>query len=111
MIRNQYGNDTKITKLLKSCTKILCKSSSTVTWAIKFRSFGIEIADLMFKCFPNAKALFLYRNAETWLKSAFKAFLNPDDLNSPEYMDKIQDIMGQFVPLIKQATANNERLS
>ena len=97
------GNDAEVSELLQSCTKVLCKShkqsSLPFTWAIKFRSFGIETADLMFKHFPGAKNIFLYRDAETWLKSAARAFVQ-DDVNSTEYLAAMQASLSPLVPLI-----------
>jgi hypothetical protein len=103
-IRERDGsNDAEVSELLQSCTKVLCKSpkhsSFPFTWAIKFRSFGIEIADLMFKHFPDAKTIFLYRDAETWLRSAVRAFVQ-DDINSAEYLAAIQASLSPLVPLI-----------
>lgn len=51
-------------------------------WSIKFRSYGIELADLIAEAMPAAKVLFLYREAESWLTSTIRAF---DKLNSAEY--------------------------
>ena len=97
------SNDAEVSELLQSCTKVLCKShkqsSFPFTWAIKFRSFSIEIADLMFKHFPDAKTIFLYRDAETWLRSAVRAFVQ-DDINSAEYLAAIQASLSPLVPLI-----------
>jgi hypothetical protein len=97
------SNDVEVSELLYSCTKVLCNSPRqnilTFTWAIKFRSFSIEIADLMFKHFPDAKTIFLYRDAETWLKSAVRAFVQ-DDVNSAEYLAAIQASLSPLVPLI-----------
>ena len=103
-IRERDGsNDAEVSELLQSCTKVLCKSpkhcSFPFTWAIKFRSFGIEIADLMFKHFPDAKTIFLYRDAETWLRSAVRAFVK-DDINSSEYLAAMQAWLSSLVPLI-----------
>ena len=97
------SNDVEVSELLYSCTKVLCNSPKqsilTFTWAIKFRSFSIEIADLMFKHFPDAKTIFLYRDAETWLRSAVRAFVQ-DDINSAEYLAAIQASLSPLVPLI-----------
>jgi len=43
-------------------------------WVIKFRSFTIELGDLLHKHFPNTRNIFLYRNAEPWLNSMLRAF-------------------------------------
>lgn len=112
IIREWDGsNDTEVSELLQSCTKMLCKSPKQnpfpFTWAIKFRSFGIEIADLMFRHFPNAKTIFLYRDAETWIKSAIRAFVH-DDINSAEYLAAIQARFSLLVPLIAKYSSEND---
>jgi hypothetical protein len=43
-------------------------------WAIKFRSYCVELADLIDEVVPDAKALFMYRNAEDWAQSTARAF-------------------------------------
>ncbi len=116
MIREWDGsNDAEVSELLQSCTKVLCKSpkqsSLPFRWTIKFRSFGIEIADLIFKIFPDAKNIFLYRDAETWIRSAIRAYLD-DDLNSAEYLAAMQAWLRPLVPLIdKHFSEKGEPLS
>lgn len=72
------SNDREVSTLLKACTHLICKNPKTKDqpqkWAIKFRSHGIEIGDLMYEHFPEAKSLFLYRNAEDWFDSMVRAF-------------------------------------
>ncbi|MCA9927222.1 MAG: hypothetical protein KC419_02040, partial [Anaerolineales bacterium] len=43
-------------------------------WAIKFRSYNVELADLIYEVVPQAKALFMYRNAVDWARSTARAF-------------------------------------
>jgi hypothetical protein len=111
-IRNWHENKTEVNELIQSCTKILCKSPQhePLVWAIKFRSYSIEIADLMFKHFPNAKNIFLYRDAETWLKSAFRAFLKPDALNSTKYLTEMQNFLESIAHLIAKRSTKNDKL-
>lgn len=66
--------DPELEALLKTCTTVLCAPRPAATWAIKFRSFDIELAPAILRCFPGAKTVFLYRNAETWARSATRAF-------------------------------------
>jgi len=76
-LRQKDGSrDLELTQLIRSCTQLLNKSTSSQpsTLALKFRSFSIEIADLFQSAFPQSKALFLYRNAEAWAGSAARAF-------------------------------------
>jgi hypothetical protein len=64
--------DAELTRLLRSSTRLLFKppKAGVDTLFVKFRSCSIEIGDLMHKAFPQAKVMFLYRNAETWARSA-----------------------------------------
>jgi hypothetical protein len=69
------SRDVELTRLLQSGTRLLFKTvkPGADTLFIKFRSMSIEIGDLMYKAFPSSKGMFLYRNAETWARSAGRA--------------------------------------
>ena len=72
------SNETDIRALVESCIKLQCKPTEQIPkpagWAIKFRSFSIELGDLLFERFPNTKNIFLYRQAEAYLNSMLRAF-------------------------------------
>jgi len=71
------SNDVEISALTKSCLLLTCKDcvdGQQSVWVIKFRSFVVEIADMIYTHFPQAKSFFLYRNAEPWSKSTARAF-------------------------------------
>ena len=72
------SNDAEFSALVESCMKFLCKPTEQTPdprgWVIKFRSFAIELGDLLYKHFPNTKNIFLYRNAEAWLNSQLRVF-------------------------------------
>jgi hypothetical protein len=72
------SNDGEISPLVESCLKIMCKPTEQTPdprgWVIKFRSFVIELGDLLYKHFPNTRNLFLYRHAEAWLNSMYRVF-------------------------------------
>lgn len=72
------SNDAEISALVESCTKLLCKPSEQIPspagWVIKFRSFVVQLGDLLYTHFPNTRNIFLYRNAEPWLNSMLRAF-------------------------------------
>ncbi|GBF80253.1 sulfotransferase [Aphanothece sacrum] len=93
------SNDGQISQLVENCTKLFCKSGQTSTQVIKFRSYGIEIADLILQNFPEAKIIFLYRDIESWMDSAFRASLGkiPEQIDSLLEMDKEAS---QISPLI-----------
>jgi hypothetical protein len=71
------GNDSEIEPLTRACLLLTCKDrvdDRQPVWVIKFRSFVVEIADLIYTHFPQAKSLYLYRNAIAWGKSMLRAF-------------------------------------
>lgn len=107
-------NDAEVGELLQSCTKVLCKSPEQnrlpFAWAIKFRNFGIEIADLLFRYFPEAKIIFLYRDAETWLISISRAFLQ-DEIKASERLAMTQAWLSPLVPLVAKYTSEKGGLS
>lgn len=71
------SNDDLIKRLLKTSMLSLMKPmphKQATKYAIKFRSYGIELAELIAELFPKARNLFMYRNAEDWARSTARAF-------------------------------------
>ena len=93
------SNEAEISELVKTCTQLLGKSLNSSMQVIKFRSYGIEIADLLLKHFPDSQILFVYRDVETWMESAFRASLGniPNDTKS---LIEMQIEASQISPLI-----------
>lgn len=56
-------------------------------FAFKFRSYVLSVSDLLYQAIPQAKVLFMYRNALTWAYSFSRAFGSPDD-NIGERLEK-----------------------
>lgn len=103
MFRDFDGsNEAGISPLVESCIKLQCKPTeqtlNPTAWVIKFRSFGIELGDLLYKHFPDTKNIFLYRNAETWMTSTMRAFV--DNEHNPEYRAFMQAVLSTMVPPI-----------
>ena len=96
------GNETEISALIQSCTKLLCKGTERTPtpshWVIKFRSFAIELGDLFHSHFPQAKNIFLYRHAEGYMASTLRAFVGNSD--TPEFRAGIQGWLSTLVPPI-----------
>lgn len=71
-------NNTQIQALLQATFNLQLKPlphrADTQHWAIKFRSSGFEIADLISQVLPNSHNIFLYRNVEDQTRSAIRAF-------------------------------------
>ena len=102
-MRNSDGsNDREIAQLLKICIYLLCKPTlkgKPSCCVIKLRSFCIELGDLIYQAFPNAKVLFLYRNLEDVVKSSIRAFVFLSTM-LPIIAQNI-DIYSKFIPLLK----------
>jgi hypothetical protein len=60
--------------LVKTCTTLLCAPRPAGTWEIKLRGLNIELAGPLLTAFPGAKTVFLYRQADSWARSAARAF-------------------------------------
>jgi len=72
-LRPQNGSrDAELTKLVHSCTRLMFKPihREVDTLFLKFRPSCIKIADLVYNAYPAGRTMFLYRNAETWARSA-----------------------------------------
>lgn len=94
------SNKAEISALVESCMKLQCKPTeqipNPVAWAIKFRSFSIEIGDLLFQYFPNSKNIFLYRHLESWTISTMRAFVEQEE--NLEFRTMIQMWLSTLVP-------------
>lgn len=103
-IRNPDGsNDEPLGQLLKSCIYLLCKPTvkgNPSECAIKLRSFGIEIADLIYRVLPDAKLIFMYRNAQDVVKSSIRAFVHLSAM-LPIIAQNIE-AYSRVVPLLKE---------
>jgi hypothetical protein len=95
------SRDEELSGILLSSTRVLCAWAAhrgRSACAIKFRSFCIETADLMCGLFPEAKRVFLYRNAESWVKSAVRAFRITEPRNVA-IMRQAQADMARLLPV------------
>lgn len=71
------SNDAEITALLYASLMIMsahARQHGFQYYAFKFRSYVLSISDLLYQAVPEAKLLFLYRNALTWARSFSRAF-------------------------------------
>jgi hypothetical protein len=75
------SRDAEYTRLLASCVHMFSKGAPTLT--LKFRGMCIQIGDLLYEAFPDAKNLFLYRNAETWARSMGLEMREVEERRSP----------------------------
>ena len=96
------SNDEEIAGLLKACIYLLGKPTpqgKSSCCAIKLRSFAIELGDLIYRAFPDAKSIFLYRNAEDVIQSSIRSFVFLSNL-LPTIKENI-DLYSRFIPLLK----------
>ena len=65
------ARDAELTQLLRSATRFYCRTveGDGQPWLLKFRSQCLEVADLLWRAFPQAQALFMVREFEGWLRS------------------------------------------
>lgn len=75
------SRDDEYRRLLRSCTRLYSLRAPTL--ALKFRAMCIQVGDLLYEAFPDAKNLFLYRNAETWARSMGVEFRPLEDRRQP----------------------------
>lgn len=75
-------DDAETTALLRSCTLLMSANAQRQGYryfAFKFRSYVLSVSDLLYRALPDAKVLFMYRNAVTWARSFSRAFGVPND--------------------------------
>jgi Sulfotransferase family len=95
--------DDELRDLLASATRLLFNPAFTrgsSLHVVKFRSFGIEVADLLSAAFPDAGSLFLYRDLGSYIRSAVRAF-GTDDA-SPEDVRLMAGILATMTPLLNE---------
>ncbi|MDR3690333.1 MAG: sulfotransferase [Fimbriimonas sp.] len=100
-------DDTALAALIESSTRWRCKARTGAHpshVAIKTRSEVIVLADLVARVFPDARHLFLYRNAISWMATLFRAFpmdRDPYDMTANREMangwSRMLPLAGEFV--------------
>ena len=76
------GSDEEIASLLFDSVMIMSANAQQQGYgfyAFKFRSYVLSVSDLLYHSIPEAKLLFMYRNALTWARSFSRAFGAPTD--------------------------------
>jgi hypothetical protein len=71
--------------LLDASIRLLCKTPAQTAWVIKGRSWVIELGDWLHELYPHAKNLYLYREAESWIKSNLGAFMDEIERTPEEH--------------------------
>ena len=104
------SSDTEIRDLVRSCTLMLCGARAarreSRAWALKFRSWGIELGDVLYGTFPEAHVIFLYRQAEAWAQSfaRMSRMFEPEGAQIGEVM---QHAIGPLVPRMARYLATH----
>jgi hypothetical protein len=94
--------------LLKATVCLLCKTAAETAWVIKGQSFVIELGDWLHELYPQTKNLFLYRHAETWLRSGLRAYSHVVAGTEEERIareNQRREVLGPLVPAIAQYDA------
>jgi hypothetical protein len=90
-LRSVYDRrDAELRELLDCTVRILFKPTSfktPSTFALKLRGEGTQVMDLFQATFPQAKNLFLYRDAIGWVTSFYRIF-SRGDLSKPMPLDE-----------------------
>lgn len=72
--------------LLDASIRMLCKAPAQTAWVIKGRSWVIELGDWLYELYPHTKNLYLYREAESWIKSSLGAFMDAIERTPAEHL-------------------------
>jgi hypothetical protein len=79
----QPDKQVEMKMLLNATVRLLCKTPVQTAWVIKGRSWVIELGDWLHELYPQAKNLYLYREAGSWIRSNLNAFVSDED-RTPE---------------------------
>ncbi len=105
----KVANEDDLIALLKATMCLLCKTAAETAWVVKRQSFTIELGDWLNQFYPHTKNLFLYRHAETWLRSGLRAYsrgVAATDEERRAAEKQRREILGPLVPLIAQYDPN-----
>jgi hypothetical protein len=97
------ANDDDLVALLEATVCLLCKTPAETAWVMKGQSFVIELGDWLHEIYPQTKNLFLYRHAETWLRSGLRAYSRGPALPEEERRARENErrgVLGALVPPI-----------
>lgn len=78
-------------------------------YAFKFRSYVLSVSDLLYEVMPEAKVLFMYRDALTWAYSFSRAFGPSSDDNMGESLG--QSGFRYMIPLVNDYLETHAHIS
>jgi hypothetical protein len=102
-------SDDDLVALLRATVCLLCKTAAETAWVIKGQSFVIELGDWLHEIYPQTKGLFLYRHAETWLRSGLRAYsygIEGTDEERRARENRRREVLGPLVPPIANYDAD-----
>lgn len=105
----QPDKQVELKMLLDASVRLLCKTPAQTAWVIKGRSWIIELGDWLDELYPRTKNLYLYREAESWIKSNLNAFVDETRISAEQlfqYEDEARGWMKLFVPPIARYDPN-----
>ena len=105
----QPDKQVELKRLLDASIRLLCKTPVQTAWVIKGRSWIIELGDWLHELYPQTKNLYLYREAETWIKSNLNAFVDETRISAEQlrqYEAEGRGWMQLFVPPIARYDPN-----
>ncbi len=113
-------DDATLADLVRSCAQLTFRAQGRQV--VKFRSFAIELAELLLRGYPAATVVFLYRQAHSWTQSSLRAFSAYDPAMEANPMPgpaepargagqtAVQNRLGLLVPLLAHYRARVGRL-
>jgi hypothetical protein len=102
----------ELSRLVRSCARLMFtrpRSGGADVLAVKFRSFVIELADVLHTHLRTARAVFAYRHAVGWTRSTLRAF-GAYDPSMAESLAPVQDRLGRLVPVLARYRARLGRV-
>ena len=105
----QPDKQAELKMLLDASIRLLCKTPVQTAWVIKGRSWVIQLGDWLHELYPQTKNLYLYRDAESWIKSNVSAFVDETRLSAEQllqYEDEVRGWMQFVVPSVARYDTN-----
>ena len=105
----QPDKQVELKMLLDASIRLLCKTPMQTAWIIKGRSWVIQLGDWLRELYPQTKNVYLYRDAESWIKSNVSAFADETRLSAEQllqYEDEVRGWMQFVVPSIARYDPN-----
>ena len=113
-LREPNGSrDDELVALIRSSIRLLCQPRGQYVYAIKWRDWLIQLADLIHRAWPQGKNIFLYRNAETWLNSWHRLYtqfgIDFDAVAGESWIGIEQEAWPPLLPLFRKYTEDYEK--